>query len=40
MEFDLGGQRNAAEVLVTGCEEGKDGELESPLKRWRDKDVQ
>lgn len=40
MEFDLGGQRNAAHVLVSGCEEHKDGELESPLKRWRDKDVQ
>lgn len=33
MEFDLGGQRNAAEVLVSGSEEGKDGELESLLKR-------
>lgn len=40
VEFSWGGQRNAVEVLVSGCEEGKDGELESPLKGWRDKDVQ
>lgn len=37
VEFSLGGQRNAVEVLLSGCEEGKDGELDSPLKGWRHK---
>lgn len=40
VEFNLGGQRNAEEVLVSGGEGTNDGELESSLERWRDKDVQ
>lgn len=40
MEFNLGGQRNAVEVLVSGCEEGNNGELVSSLEGWRDKSVQ
>lgn len=40
VEFNLGGHRNAVEVLVIGCVEGNDGEMESSLERWRDKGMQ
>lgn len=40
VEFNFSGQRIAAEVLLSGCEEGNNGELECFLERWRDKSVQ